>query len=139
MYKGSCICGKVSFEVQGELEPLHTCHCRICRKGSGHIGAGTDIGRDKLTVFGEENITWYKSSDWARRGFCKHCGSNLFFDPIDKEKVGWTGVSMGAFDGVTNTKITEHIFVKDKGDYYQIKDGLPQNKFYPGHPDNDIL
>jgi hypothetical protein len=46
---------------------------------------------------------------------------------------------MGAFDGSTNTKITGHIFVKDKGDYYQITDGLPQNSVYPGHKDNQII
>lgn len=139
MYKGSCICKKVTFEVQGEQPTLHTCHCSICRKGSGHIGAGTDVSREKLTIHDEENITWFQSSDWARRGFCKFCGSNLFFDPIDREKVKWTGISMGAFDGLTNTKITKHIFVKDKGDYYEIKDGLPMNSVYPGHADNQIL
>jgi hypothetical protein len=75
----------------------------------------------------------------ARREFCKHCGSNLFFDPLDSEKIEWTGISMGAFYGPTNTKITGHIFVKDKGDYYQITDGLPQNSVYPGHKDNQII
>jgi hypothetical protein len=75
----------------------------------------------------------------ARGGFCKYFGANLFFDPIDHEKVKWTGISMGAFDGATNTKITDHIFIKDKGDYYQITDGLPQNTVYPGHPDNKVI
>jgi hypothetical protein len=35
---------------------------------------------------------------------------------------------MGAFDGPTGTKLTKHIFVADKGDYYDIADGLPQNQ-----------
>lgn len=139
MYKGSCICGNIKIEVKGDLKPLHACHCTHCRKGSGHFGAGTDIPRENLTIIGEENITWYQSSNWARRGFCKNCGANLFFDPLDKNAISWTGVSMGAFDGNTNVKIIEHIFVKDKGDYYEISDGLPQNTFYPGHTENKIL
>jgi hypothetical protein len=139
VYKGSCICGNIKIEVKGDLKPLHACHCTNCRKGSGHFGAGTDIPRENLNIIGEENITWYQSSDWARRGFCKICGANLFFDPLNKSTISWTGVSMGAFDGPTNVKIIEHIFVKDKGDYYEISDSLPQNTFYPGHKENVIL
>jgi hypothetical protein len=102
MNKASCICGKITLEIKGDLEPLHICHCTICRKTSGHVGAGTDVPRENLIINGEEDITWYQSSDLARRGFCKHCGTNLFFDPLDKEKINWTGVSMGAFDSPTN-------------------------------------
>ena len=54
MHKGSCICEKVRFEVEGDLMPLHACHCSICRKGSGHFGAGTDIPLESLTIFCEE-------------------------------------------------------------------------------------
>lgn len=138
IYKGSCICGKIQIEVRGELKPLHACHCTNCRKGSGHIGAGTDIPRENLTITGEDNITWYQSSDWARRGFCRSCGANLFFDPLDRDKIPWTGVSMGTFEGETDVKMIAHIFVKDKGDYYELKDGLPKNTVYPGHPDNVV-
>ncbi|MEO0336999.1 MAG: GFA family protein [Pseudomonadota bacterium] len=137
MHKGSCICGKVRFEVEGDLSPPHACHCSICRKGSGFFGAGADIPRESLKIEGEEHVTWFQSSDWARRGFCSHCGSNLFFDPIDKS-IPWTGVSMGAFDTKTRVQVKEHIFVKDKGDYYELSDGLPQNSVYPGHKDNIV-
>lgn len=130
MHKGSCLCGRVTFEVAGEIPPMHACHCSICRKASGHYGVGADISRDALKIHGEENIKWFQTSDWARRGFCATCGTPLFFDPIDK-KIGWTGVSMGAFDKPTNTKMTMHIFTKDKGDYYEIVDGLPQHEQAP--------
>ena len=51
--------------------------------------------------------------------------SSLFWDPIHKD---WTAVAMGAFDGPTHTRLARHIFVADKGDYYDIADGLPQNR-----------
>ena len=36
---------------------------------------------------------------------------------------------MGAFDRPTDTTLGIHIFVAEKGDYYDIADGLPQNQY----------
>lgn len=124
IHKGSCLCGAVTFEVAGDLAPPDGCHCTKCRKTSGHYFVGTDVPRSALTVHGMEHVTWYQSSEKVRRGFCATCGSTLFFDPLFKD---WTGVAMGAFDGPTGTRMYIHIFVADKGDYYDIADGLPQN------------
>jgi hypothetical protein len=121
--KGSCNCGAVTFEVSGELAPPDACHCTQCRKQSGHYFASTDVPRSALTVGGEDHVTWYRSSEKVRRGFCRHCGSALFWDPIGRERIG---IAMGAFDAPTGTHLALHIFVADKGDYYDIADGLPQ-------------
>ena len=131
MHKGSCLCGAVTFEVDGSLPPPDACHCSMCRKWTGHFSAGSDVPRTALTIHGADNVTWYRSSEKVRRGFCSTCGSSLFFDPIDQEKVHWTGVCMGAFDGPTDTRVYIHIFVADKGDYYDIADGLPQTEAAP--------
>jgi hypothetical protein len=128
MHKGSCLCGAVSFEVEGALPPPDACHCTQCRKWSGHVLAGTDVPRAALTIHGAEHLTWYRSSEKVRRGFCSTCGSSLFFDPIDQAKHDWIGVAMGAFDSPTQTRLGIHIFVAEKGDYYDIADGLPQNQ-----------
>jgi hypothetical protein len=128
MHKGSCLCGAVHFEVAGALPPPDGCHCSKCRKWSGHFLAGSDVLRTALTIHGVENVTWFHSSEKVRRGFCAVCGSSLFFDPIDQTKHKWIGVCMGAFDLPTDTKLAIHIFVADKGDYYDIADGLPQNQ-----------
>lgn len=126
MHKGSCLCGAVTFEVSCELPPPSACHCRECRKHSGHFEASADVARSALTVSGDENVKWYNSSDKVRRGFCSTCGSSLFWDPLDQQKHSWTAISLGAFDTPTNTKLKQHIFVGEKGDYYDISDGLPQ-------------
>lgn len=131
VFNGSCLCGAVTFKVIGNLPGPDACHCVACRKSSGHYGAGTDVARDALTIKGEENLTWYESSEKVRRGFCKTCGSPLFFDPLDQEKNDWISVSMGAFDDPTQTKLAIHIFVSEKGDYYDIVDGVPQNEDFP--------
>lgn len=125
MHKGSCLCGAVSFEVAGTLKAPDAYHCRQCRKQSGHYFASTDVPKSALTIRGEDRISWYRSSDKVRRGFCATCGSTLFWDPLFRD---WIGVAMGAFDTPTDTHLALHIFVAEKGDYYAIADGLPQNE-----------
>jgi hypothetical protein len=127
MNRGSCLCGAISFEVAADLLGPDACHCTKCRKWSGHFFASTDVPRAALTIRGTEQLSWFQSSEKVRRGFCRTCGSSLFFDPLDQAKHPWIGVSMGAFDVPTGTKLRIHIFVGDKGDYYEIADGLPQN------------
>jgi hypothetical protein len=124
-HKGSCLCGAVRFTVTSPLEGSDACHCTMCRKTSGHYYASVNVPRDKLGVEGGDNVTWYRSSEKVRRGFCKTCGSAMFWDPIHKD---WTSVSMGSLEKPTGAKLALHIFVADKGDYYEITDGLPQNQ-----------
>jgi hypothetical protein len=124
MHKGSCLCGTVRFEVTGELPPPDACHCGMCRKVSGHFWASTDVPRAAVTIHGAEQITWFRSSEKVRRGFCSSCGSALFWDPIYRDTIA---IAMGAFDKPTDTRLRVHIHVADKGDYYEIADGLPQN------------
>ncbi|MFN4155062.1 MAG: GFA family protein [Paracoccaceae bacterium] len=124
MHKGSCQCGAVSFTVAGDLPPPNACHCTICRKQSGHVFASTEVKTADLAITGAAHVTWYQSSPKVRRGFCSSCGSSLFWDPPQRD---WIAVAMGAFDGPTDTRMHLHIFVADKGDYYDIADGLPQN------------
>ena len=125
MHKGACLCGAVSFEVAGELLPPDACHCSQCRKHSGHVFASTDVPRTAVTIHGADNLTWFRSSEKVRRGFCATCGSSLFWDPIHRDFIG---IAMGAFEPPTGTHLAIHIFVADKGDYYDITDGLPQSQ-----------
>lgn len=124
MPKGSCLCGAVRFEVTGELPAPDACHCSICRRQSGHYWASTDVPRARVTIAGEENLTWFASSERVRRGFCRTCGAVLFFDPPARD---WIAIAMGAFESPTGTRLAKHIFTADKGDYYDIADGLPQH------------
>ena len=127
MLTGSCLCGAVKFTVEGELEPPLACHCTQCRKTSGHYWAATSVPRDALTIDGEFNVAWFRSSEKIQRGFCSTCGASLFWDPIEEDRIS---VAMGAFEAPTGTMIARHIFVDDKGDYSELKDGLPQDAQY---------
>jgi hypothetical protein len=127
---GRCLCGQVRIEI---LEmPDHApeaCHCTMCRKQSGHVLAAVNVKRSALRVHGTDKVTWYKSSDQVERGFCSICGATLFWQPtIDGYQ--YTAVAMGLLEGSTGMKLSKHTFVGDKGDYYEIADGLPQSDRY---------
>ena len=55
--------------------------------------------------------------------FCNRCGSFLFWKHKDEDTIS---ISMGAIDPPTGTRLARHIFVADKGDYYDIDGDLPQ-------------
>lgn len=117
---GGCLCGKVTFKVSGPLRPVVACHCAQCRKTSGHHVAATSAKRSDIAITGD--VTWYVSSETARRGFCGNCGSNLFWDGQGEN----LSIFAGTLDGETGLEISGHIFVADKGDYYDIPDGVDQ-------------
>ena len=125
MHSGSCLCGAVSFDVAGNIPAPTACHCTQCRKQSGHFWASSVVPRAAITLRGAEKLTWFQSSPNVRRGFCAVCGSFLFWDP---GKPDTTEIAMGAFDAPTQTKLAEHVWVAEKGDYYEITDGLPQRE-----------
>lgn len=128
MYQGSCLCGAIEFTIKGDLGAGSACHCHQCRQWTGHFLADTEVQLKDLTIKDETHLKWFDSSHKVRRGFCAQCGSNLFFDPVDKETHSWIGVSLGAITTPTNVKIAMHIYVSEKGDYYEIDDGAPQHQ-----------
>jgi len=123
-HSGSCLCGAVSFVTSGPLRGVVYCHCRQCRKQSGHYFAATNVADARIRVEGGDSITWYQASAAARRGFCKLCGSTLFWKHRDRDTIS---VLAGSFDSPSGLEGHSHIFVADKGDYYDIADGLPQH------------
>lgn len=120
--KGSCLCGAVTFEVVGEPAGFSVCHCGQCRKQSGHLWASAHVSDAGLKIQGD--VRWFQSSEKARRGFCPTCGSFLFWKHADDDH---TSFALGAIDGPSGHSLQRHIFTADKGDYYQITDGLPQS------------
>ena len=117
---GSCLCGGITYSVTGPMRPVIACHCTQCRKTSGHHVAATSAPRGVIRITGE--VRWFQSSGTARRGFCPVCGSNLFWDGPGAN----LSIMAGTLDGATGLKTRGHIFCADKGDYYEIADGLPQ-------------
>jgi len=117
----------VHFEVRGDLKAPDACHCTNCRKQSGHYWASTNVHRSALILERWDKVKWYRSSEKVRRGFCSECGSLLFWDPLGHDFIA---IAMGAFNPPTQTHLHAHIFVEEKGDYYDIADGVPLRPQY---------
>lgn len=118
MKTGSCLCGGVRFELSGELRNSVACHCVQCRKTSGHHVSATQVNGDSLSITRDETLSWYQSSAKAARGFCHRCGSSLFWRHDDDG--GAVSVMSGTLDGATGITTEKHIYVEDKGDYYNL-------------------
>lgn len=122
-HDGSCLCGAVRFRTSGPLRGVVFCHCSQCRKQTGLYYAATDVRNEDLAIDGAENLTWYAASGFARRGFCRTCGSGLFWK---RNGAGQTSVLAGAFETPSGLVPESHIFTADRGDFYTIDDGLPR-------------
>ena len=125
--KGSCECQGVVFELIGELRDVVFCHCSQCRKTSGHYWAATQVSKGNLNLKKATSLSWYDSSDKARRGFCSVCGSSMFYERKGIDKIS---VSAGSLEIPTSLDRMRHIYVASKGDYYDISDDLPQFEEY---------
>jgi len=131
MTSGRCLCGAVSFHISGELRPVIYCHCEQCRRSSGHFVAATACRRAQLSFDADETLTWYRSSPAAQRGFCRACGSSLFWAP---EHGRYWSIFAGALDRPTGLRAASHIYVHMASDYYTIDDGLPTyEEEYPSY------
>ncbi len=127
MKKGSCLCGAVAFEIHGAMAPALACHCGQCRKSTGHYWVSSQINADDLHFTQQDGLRWYQSSPEAERGFCAVCGSSLFWRMPSEGKISIAG---GSVETPTDITIKEHIFVADKGDYYQIEPSAKQKPQY---------
>jgi hypothetical protein len=122
-HTGQCLCGKVRFRTRGHLRGVVYCHCTQCRRQTGHHYAATNVAAAQLDIEGVDALTWYRASEFACRGFCATCGSALFWKRDGADDVS---VMAGAFDRPSALRAAKHIFVADKGDYYDITDDLPR-------------
>ena len=120
---GGCLCGAVRYKISGALREVVNCHCGQCLRTHGHFAAYSAVDRDKITLIEDRGLKWFVSSDIARRGFCQDCGASLFWDGAGQD---YLSVAAGCLDMPTGLKTLCHIFVANKGDYYDIADGLDQ-------------
>jgi hypothetical protein len=112
---GGCLCGSVRFAVHGALKDVLICHCRFCQRMHTHVGAYASCAPSDLRIISGRTLRWYRSSPGTRRGFCRKCGSSLFWEPTTATHIS---ISAGSLDQPTGLTVKEHIFLAQKGDYY---------------------
>lgn len=118
---GQCLCGAVSYSADIAEGHVHVCHCNMCQKWHG--GPGLSIKVDACDIKGEEKVTWYRSSEWAQRGFCSACGTHLFGKTDDGS---YYGVYVGSMDDQEGLSIESHIFIDKKPPHYDFTGDAPR-------------
>ena len=120
---GECLCGQVRFIASGELKRVSACYCGQCRRQNG---GGPFYGvelQGELQIENEKPLQWYASSRKARRGFCGHCGSSLFWQA--NHNPSHFDVSIGALNDVDDLVLDAHIFVEHCPSYMTVDNSAP--------------
>lgn len=80
MYSGSCLCKKVTFQVNEKITEIECCHCMTCRKAhASAFSVGVSLASNNFVILsGAEYLNEFESSLGKFRVFCKRCGSHLY-------------------------------------------------------------
>lgn len=79
-HRGSCHCGKVQYEIEGEIKTASQCNCSICTK-KGVINSRVSPARLHI-VQGRDDLVLYQfGTQTAKHWFCRHCGIQVFTNP----------------------------------------------------------
>ena len=115
---GKCLCGSVTFVATPENSEVGICHCSMCRKQNAGPYLAIGCG-DSLTITSDADLGIYNSSEWGQRGFCKKCGSSLFWRTTDGSM---NVVSVDAFDNLGEVVLHHEIFIDEKPGYYNFSE-----------------
>ncbi|MDJ0789969.1 MAG: GFA family protein [Myxococcota bacterium] len=138
MVRGSCLCGGVAFEIEGELTPIQLCHARRCRKATGAAAAPEMLAPAEGVRFtrGQELVREYEAPLLSeppayRRAFCGTCGSPL---PVALTGTPFFILIAGVLDDDPGTREFRHGFVDEKAAWHTITGELPQYEGRPPRP-----
>jgi hypothetical protein len=121
---GRCLCGGIQYVVRGELHDVIDCHCRRCRRFTGHHMAAASTKVDDLVVEDPGSLlAWYWPVPEAGYGFCTRCGSSLFWQSAADE--GARSICAGTLDAPTGLSTVRAWWVSEAGDYYS-RAALPE-------------
>ncbi|OIO68715.1 MAG: hypothetical protein AUJ57_09820 [Zetaproteobacteria bacterium CG1_02_53_45] len=130
MINGSCLCGRVKYEIRGEMGPITHCHCPSCQKA--HATAFSSVSRVKVGELaftaGESLLKFYESSPGKKRYFCSNCGSQIY---AKREEQDHYIFRMGTIDGDPGIRPAQHIFTRYKAPWYNMHDNIPEFSEWP--------
>lgn len=124
---GSCLCGTVKYEIQGDPMMVAYCHCSRCQKFTGAAAEPAMLVPADLVkvTAGQDNLTRFEPEGFVHREFCKTCGSSLF-SHLTLPAGAVTVVTLGTIDGDPGVRPMMHIHVASKAPWDEIADDLPQ-------------
>lgn len=129
---GSCLCGKVRYEIRGNLGIFQYCHCSRCRKVTGSaFGSNLFVSPEDFTwLSGRDFVTRYEleTAKYFATCFCRNCGSSLpWLAKTGKAVV----VPAGTLDGDPEIKPMQNIFCASRALWFEQPGTLPENDELP--------
>lgn len=112
---GACLCGAVKFSATAAGPDVVACHCDMCRRWSA--GPYMELTCQSVTFEDKEHIGRIRSSEWAERGFCTKCGSNLFYHIVDSSDYQ---MAAGLFDDQSMLRMSLQVFTDRRPDFYEF-------------------
>ncbi len=114
---GQCLCGAVKIDAQDLKSSVHACHCGMCRNWGGGPFFAIDC-QGSVEIESENNIATFESSEWAERGFCKKCGTHLFYKLNQNQQYIF---SAGIFDLDEELNFDQQYFIDKKPVFYHFE------------------
>ncbi len=130
MAKGSCLCGKITYEAAEIGRNITKCHCTICKKLSGSAYGDyttAPIGKFKWTS-GEALLKKFESSPGNFRNFCSVCGTHM---PTGHPSMGIYFIQPGTLDSAETLVESAHMFLRSSAPWHKRQHGLAEYEEYP--------
>ena len=136
MLTGRCQCGAVRYALYAEPTNPHVCHCRMCQKAFGSFFAPLAgvPPRDFAWLRGTPGV--FRSSEAAERGFCRDCGTPLFFRYVGKDRIS---ISLGSLDDPTRVAPARQYGVESRLPYVATLTQLPGSRTEDEVPPADLM
>lgn len=121
---GECFCGRVRYQMTGDLRDARSCHCSRCRKAfSAQASAYALVDHREFTwLSGEHLLTSYAAKHGFGLQFCSQCGSTL----CGTYNGNVHGLTLGCINGNPDITLSRHIYVGSKANWEVIPEGVPQ-------------
>jgi hypothetical protein len=123
--RGQCLCGGITYVVKGQLRDVLNCHCHRCRRWTGHHLAATSAAAADIQLADDELLEWYRPDEHVAYGFCRGCGSSLFWQAASSPE-RWS-ICAGSLEPPTGLTTVEAWWVTEASDYHQRPD-LPERE-----------
>ena len=128
--KGSCLCGSVEFEVDGDEFNIYQCHCTLCKKQSGTTSNSSAIvGKESLRfIRGSELISSWVKDTGFRSDFCSKCGSPVP-NPLRGFDLYW--VPVGLLPVSTKITVVAHLCTSTISSWHLLEPGVSKFQDVP--------
>jgi len=125
-HNGSCLCGRVRFEVTGDFQSFYLCHCEYCQKdtGSAHASNLFSTSAQIEWISGSENVQIFRVPMTRHvRSFCRTCGSAL---PTLQMEGQLLVVPAGCLDSEVTIRPDAHVFCSSRASWDAELEDVPR-------------